>query len=36
VVEPSEDAGSYPAGYGRYRRLYPALADIFHSIGAEP
>jgi len=31
-VEPSENARVYPEHYQRYGRLYPALAETFHSI----
>jgi xylulokinase len=36
AVEPSNDGGGYAAAYERYRRLYPALAELFHSMGAVP
>jgi xylulokinase len=36
AVEPSRDGDAYGPAYERYRRLYPALADVFHSMGAAP
>jgi xylulokinase len=34
AVEPSDDGAAYGPAYERYRRLYPALAEVFHSMGA--
>jgi xylulokinase len=36
AVAPSADGDAYVPAYERYRRLYPALADVFHSMGAAP
>jgi xylulokinase len=36
AVSPSADGDAYVPAYERYRRLYPALADVFHSMGAAP